>query len=244
MPDHLDACLQEVTDRLFELAGHAPPHPVRGADIQRLRRVTVPAQRRAVGAGYSFVTASRQDNLVAWDYIWNQSAVLEVMCQALYFYQHARLRPLTEPEVATILGWSGRCRCWEHSDDLAKIYADVVEANPGWVLPELRRWNSDANPWLRRMSLTSLIEYARKRRRFLPYEELMSFVLPLIDDDAFYVQKGLGWTVREIGNAYPEEFAAFMTGHAARLSPQAWTGATKNMAPPEKARLMAIRRAG
>jgi 3-methyladenine DNA glycosylase AlkD len=244
MPDHLDACLQEVTERLFTLAGYSPPHPPTGREVHRLRTVSVPAQRRANRAGYSFITTSRADNITAWDHIWNESAYREVMCQALYFYQQARFRPLIEPEVATILGWSDRCICWEHSDDLAKIYAHVVETNPDLILPSLRRWNGAPNPWLRRMSLTSLIEYARKRRRFLPYDELMSFVLPLIDDDAFYVQKGLGWTVREIGNAYPEQIATFMTEHAARLSPQAWPGATKNMSQAEKARLMAIRKGG
>jgi 3-methyladenine DNA glycosylase AlkD len=244
MSGHLDACLQEVMDRLVQLAGYSPPHPARGREVHRLRTVSVPAQRRAVRAGYGFVSESRAANLAAWDYIWNEGAYRELMCQALYFYQQSRVRPLTKPELTTILGWSNRCICWEHSDDLAKIYADVVEANPEWILPSLKRWNSAPNPWLRRMSMTSLIEYARKRRRFLPYEELMAFVLPLIDDDAFYVQKGLGWTVREIGNAYPAQFATFMTGHAARLSPQAWTGATKNMSQAEKARLMAIRRRG
>jgi 3-methyladenine DNA glycosylase AlkD len=244
MSGQLNARLKEVTDRLVALAGYSPLHPARGREVHRLRTVSVPAQRRANRAGYSFITASRTDNLASWDYIWNESAYHEVMCQALYFYQQGRWRPLMEPEVATIRRWSDRCICWEHSDDLAKIYAHVVEANPELILPALKRWSGASNPWLRRMSMTSLIEYARKRRHFLPYEELMSFVLPLIDDDEFYVQKGLGWTVREIGNAYPEQFAAFMAEYAARLSPQAWTGATKNMGHAEKARLMAIRKAG
>jgi 3-methyladenine DNA glycosylase AlkD len=242
MSADLGACLEEVTARLFGLAGREPPEPTAGDEITRMRGVPVPAQRRAVAVGYSFITDSRSDNLAAWDYIWRASAYREVMCQALYFYQDAKRRPLNEMEVATILGWAQRCSCWEHSDDLAKIYAHVVETDPERIVPTLREWNADSNPWLRRMSLTSLIEYARKRKRFLAYEELLSFVVPLLDDPEFSVQKGLGWTVREIGNAYPEQHREFMTVHAARLSPQAWTGATKNMDAAEKARLMAIRR--
>ena len=242
MSHDLEACLQEVTGRLFALAGQTPMQGIAGEEIHRIGGVPVPAQRRTVAAGYSFVTESRSGNLAAWNYIWSASAYHEVMCQALYFYQDSQLRPLGPDEVETILGWGQRCTCWKHSDDLAKIYADGVEANPDWILPTLREWNDDASPWLRRMSMTSLIEYARKRKRFLPYDELISFVLPLLDDPDFYVQKGLGWTVREIGNAYPEPFGEFMAEHAARLTPQAWTGATKNMDGDEKARLMAIRR--
>jgi 3-methyladenine DNA glycosylase AlkD len=101
-----------------------------------------------------------------------------------------------------------RCGCWEHCDDLAKIYATVVEANPSWSMPSLKKWNCSGNPWKRRQSMVSLIEYARKRTRLLPFAELIAFVEPLLDDDEDYVQKGLGWTVREIGNAYPEEIAS------------------------------------
>ena len=160
------------------------------------------------------------------------------MNQALYFYQQMEL---SRREFTTIRGWADRCTCWEHSDDLAKIYADVVELHPDWVLDTLKKWNRSRNSWKRRMSMTSLIEYAVKRNRFLPYSQLIGFVEPLLDDPEFYVQKGLGWTVREIGNAYPTEIGSFMEENAARLSPQAWTGATKNMDKPEKDRLKQLR---
>lgn len=54
--------------------------------------------------------------------------------QALYAYQH---RELKQQEIATICQWIERCSCWEHSDDLSKIYATVVEENPNWMVPEI-----------------------------------------------------------------------------------------------------------
>jgi 3-methyladenine DNA glycosylase AlkD len=92
--------------------------------------------------------------------------------------------------------------------------------------------------------MVSLIEYASRRTRFLPFAELIAFLEPLLDDEEYYVQKGLGWTLREIGNAYPEEVATFMDKYAPRLAPQAWTAATKNLGKQEKLRLRAIRDAG
>ena len=184
------------------------------------------------------MTDSAEDNLEIWDHIWRHSAYYEVMSQALYFYQH---RKLSRRETRTILRWVERCTCWEHSDDLSKIYATVVEANPSWIVPTLKKWNRSDNAWKRRQSLVSLIEYASKREHVLPFPDLIAFVEPLLADDDYYVQKGLGWTLREIGNVYPLEFAQFLERHAAHLAPQAWTSATKNLPKKDKARLRAIR---
>lgn len=247
MKHEFEGCLQEISTKTRMLAGHpvatkSEAIETEGREIVRLKSIRVPVQRKAVKSGYNFVTSDRGQNLRKWDYIWNNTSTMEVMNQALYFYQH---RELNRQELKTILGWADRSHCWEHSDDLSKIYADVVEANPDWILPTLRRWNQSSNHWKRRKSMTSLIEYAVKRTRFLPFAELISYVEPLLDDGDYYVQKGLGWTVREIGNAYPADFSVFMTTNAAILKPQAWSGATKNMSKTEKQKFKGIRmRAG
>ena len=232
-----EAFLTEVTEKTRTLSKRAFPSVERD-DIIRLK-LSTPGVRKLVAAGYSFYAESAEVVLDIWEYIWNTSGYVEVMHQALYYYQR---RSLNRRETRRILTWVERCRDWPHSDDLSKIYADVVEAHPEWIVPTLERWNRSDNPWQRRQSVVSLIEYARKRTRFLPFEKLIGFVVPLLDDDDYYVQKGVGWTIREIGNAYPDETAPFMAEHAGRLAPPAWTGATKNLDPDTKDRLRAIRR--
>lgn len=239
MSKTFDRHLAEVTERAEALAAGSLAARKKDGTIYRLR-IPVPMVRRVVKEGYAFLSVSPDQNLEIWDYIWRRSPYYEVMSQALYFYQH---RNLSRRETGTILNWVERCTCWEHSDDLSKIYATVVEANPGWIVPTLKKWNRSENAWKRRQSMVSLIEYASKRERFLSLPDLMAFVEPLLDDDDYYVQKGLGWTLREIGNAYPLEFAQLMERHAARLAPQAWTGATKNLNNRDKARLRTIRAA-
>ena len=109
------------------------------------------------------------------------------------------------------------------------------------TMPTLRRWNRAKNPWMRRQSVVALIEYADRRAHFLPFEFMIRQVEALLDDDDYYVQKGVGWTIREIGHAYPEPTWQFLVQHAARLAPQAWTGATKKLDPDRKAALKALR---
>jgi 3-methyladenine DNA glycosylase AlkD len=50
-------------------------------------------------------------------------------------------------------------------------------------------------------------------------------VLPLVtaclDDEREYVQKAVGWVLREMGRAHPEEIRAFIDKHGAAMSPAA-----------------------
>jgi 3-methyladenine DNA glycosylase AlkD len=230
--------LAEVTTRITGLAGRTEPVRVDDSGMGRLRTINVPQQRRAAKKRYSFSDAPIAQQISIWDYIWRESDLMEVKSQALYTHQH---RQLVRPEVDRIKTWIDHCNCWEHSDDLSKIYADVVEHQPDWLLPSLRRWNRSTNPWKRRQSVVALIEYASKRQRFLPYEFMISQIKTLLDDGDYYVQKGVGWTIREIGNAYPMEIQTFLEQHVARLSSQAWTGATKNMDAARKAPLKVLR---
>ena len=228
--------LSEISETTFREAGCSLDR-IRSKAVARIG-LRVPVVRSLAKTSYSFVTDDRDKTLAAWDYIWRNSGCYEVMSQALYHYQY---RELTTSEVKTVLGWADRVTCWEHADDLAKIYADALEADNEAVVPTLKRWNKSENSWKRRLSMTSLIEYEVKRDKVLPYKALMTFIEPLIDDDDYYVQKGLGWTIREIGNAYPEQFRKFLDNNAGRLAANAWSGATKNFDKIEKARYKAIR---
>lgn len=102
----------------------------------------VPLVRRAVKQGYTFLSGSRSSVIAIWDYIWNNSEWYEVMHQALYFYQG---KSLNRSEFTRIIRWVDRCQCWEHSDDLSKIVAQVVEENSGWILPTLKSWKETSN---------------------------------------------------------------------------------------------------
>ena len=239
MTGNLQQYLAEVTERAEGLASHVTMPKREQGEIVRLG-IRVPDVRRAQKTGYSFSSAPAEEQLEIWDHIWRHSSYYEVMSQALYAYQH---RQLTRVEIATIRQWVERCTCWEHSDDLSKIYATVVEENPSWMVPALKSWNRSNNAWKRRQSMVSLIEYASKRSRFLTFEQLIAFIEPLLGDEEYYVQKGLGWTLREIHNAYPDETADYFNRRALAIAPTAWSAATQKLKKADKARLNAARKA-
>jgi hypothetical protein len=68
----------------------------------------------------------------------------------------------------------------------------------------------------------SLLEYASKRSRFLPFVKLISFVDQLLEDSEYYVQKGVAWTIREIYNVYPIETLEYLEKNILRIQPEAF----------------------
>ena len=68
-------------------------------------------------------------------------------------------------------------------------------------------------------------------------------VKPLLKDSHVYVQKGVGWTLREMGNVYPAQTKKFVKQNCLKLSSIAFTTATEKWAEKEKAPLKQARKA-
>jgi len=231
--------LTEVTARTRDVAGKAV-RETSDSNFQRMR-ICVPAVRAAAKKPYSFYQLPPREVIGIWDYIWKNTEWYEVAHQALYYYQH---KPITKLEFSKIKTWINRCDCWEHSDDLSKIYAQVVEDNRNWIIPVFETWNRSRSPWKRRQSIVGLIEYASKRKHVLPFSQLIRFVAPLLQDNDYYVQKGIGWTLREIYNVYPAEALVFIEQNLIVLSSQAYSSATEKLAKETKQRLNSMRKDG
>jgi 3-methyladenine DNA glycosylase AlkD len=94
------------------------------------------------------------------------------------------------------------------------------------VYPQLEAWNREADQWLRRISLVSLIHYSGKNAVFMPLDRVLPLVTACLADEREYVQKAVGWVLREMGNAYPDEVGAYLEEHRAAISAAAFRRAT------------------
>jgi len=106
------------------------------------------------------------------------------------------------------------------------------------VFPLLQAWNSDKNPWKRRQSVVSLLYYTRSRKKILPFSTLINMVEPLLRDPEYYVQKGIGWTIREIYNAYPEQAVDFIARKNLEIAPAAWQATSEKLPADFKKQLL------
>lgn len=232
----MDIYLKEVESLLSSYSKAPMQHY---ANLSKLR-ISVPTLRGIIkGQLLSFQQFDFSQQAAIYDYIWNTSNTFEAMSIAIYPFQH---RSLAYDEFLQIAKWIDRCSCWEHSDDLSKIYAQVLEEHPDWILSYYVEWNSSPNLWKRRQSIVGLLEYSSKRKKNLGFKKLVSFVEPLLNDDEYYVQKGIGWTLREIYNVYPAETLAFIETRLVDISSIAYSAATEKIAKEKKQELNILRK--
>ena len=68
-------------------------------------------------------------------------------------------------------------------------------------------------------------------------------ILNLLDDDHFYVQKAVGWALRETYNVYPDKTQALLKTIADKIPPAGWQAATEKLNKKDKNVLTRIRKA-
>lgn len=228
-----NSALSEVDQLLLKLLKGRPySSHCQGDDGHNRIGLRVPTVRQSYKEFASARKTLPEQELAFWDHIWRDSFYMESMSFALYAFQH---RSLVRKELKLLIRWVDRIQCWEHSDDLSKILAQVVEENPDWILPTYDRWNKAKNPWKRRQSLVGLIEYHGKRRVILSFEKYLSYILPLLGDEDYYVQKAVGWTLREVYCLYPKQTLKFYRENLLSIRPTAYSAAMEKLDAKTKA---------
>jgi 3-methyladenine DNA glycosylase AlkD len=243
--------LGEVEHRLAALARNIPE-----AERERLRiyhgsnvphlGLAVPVQREALRRGYSFSGLPFGDQLSIWDAVWRDAQHHEVKTQALYYCASRRKPDEFRQLWPVVQGWIETVDCWDTSDELSSIYARILEVDAlaDQVYAVLQSWNKSPNPWKRRQSILSLLYYSRSRRSVLPASKIFPLIEALLKDSDRFVQKAVGWALREAVIPYPAETEAFIRCHAQTLSSLAFTEATRKLPPAQRVEIVARRRAG
>lgn len=185
---------------------------------------------------------------------WNQSKDFHVMNEALW--AASRVLPLCANKeehlfmLKVFSSWLLQVDNWAHSDNLSSLLATLLDTalqskNKTLIDQHMKvrlKWNKSLNPWLRRQSIVSLLNYSRLRKKTLSFEELIYFVDPLCADEAFYVQRAVGWTLREIYNFYPEKTYMYLTKNIHKITSLAFSAATEKLKKEEKEKLLFLRK--
>lgn len=244
MNQHIQEVEKALLRHPISRKGYSPEGYIGGGQSKlRYIGLKVPLLRQTLSTGFSFYGNDRKQIAKTWDYVWNNSDCYEVMALALAWFEDRKNLDILVDHWPLLKKWSARVDNWAHSDTLSGIYARILEQNPSLVYPTLKAWNKSKNPWLRRLSIVSLMYYSSQRKTVLPLSKILVLVKPLIEDEHYYVQKGVGWTLREAWNVYPKETYQFLETHIHRLKPASFTAATEKLSKTQKDRLKKLRKA-
>lgn len=240
--------LKEVEKKLSAIQSSPRPEKWQaknyvGAGVSELifLDIKIPQVRALFKKGFSFSQRPAEEQWEIWHYIWQHSRLFEAMVMLSYWVSS---RPLTEllAHDQKALEWIDRLDNWAHSDELSSHYVRMLEHDHKKYLPLLKSWSQSENPWYKRQSLVSLLYYSRGRKKVLPFKTIIRFVDNLLADEHYYVQKGVGWTLRECYNVYPKQTFAYLLKKAVLISPTAFYAATEKLSLSQKKQIMRARK--
>jgi 3-methyladenine DNA glycosylase AlkD len=205
--------------------------------------LTVPQQREIFKKGYSFSSLPPDEQFIIWDKIWNDSQIFEVLTQAMFFPEKNAKKLDQKKLLETFKKWIKKIDNWGHSDMMSSIIAKMLVKEADIIFPQLQKWNRSKNSWEKRQSVVSLAMYHR-RNNALDYSAVISLVKNLLEDDHYFVQKGVGWSLREIGTQYPKEVWKFLNENVNSISPIAFSATIEKLDASKKEALKKIRKKG
>lgn len=204
---------------------------------------TVPAQRQLAKKRYSFSHLPFDQQILIWDYIWKHADNWRTKTQAFFYcekFAHKKKELLSAWEI--IKHWQESVTDWSDCDALAKLYTKILELIPEKVLPLLKEWNRSSNQWQRRQSVVSLLYFSRTKKQFLPFKEITSSTDNLLDDKEYYVQKGVGLTLKELSTVYPKPTFEYLKRNVKKIKPNAFTPAIEKLTLKAKQELKRLRK--
>ncbi len=174
-----------------------------------------------------------------------QSNIYEVKSAGLLLAEYHFKKADKKQLCKTMLPWVKHVDNWGHSDGLSKLLTRFLEIDEtkDSFLETLKKWNKDKNPWLRRQSMVALLYYARTKNEHPTFKTIISLVSTQLEAQEYYVQKGLGWTLRECYNVYPVLTYKFVSDNFHKVSPVAFSAAIEKMSEKEKTSLKKKRKA-
>jgi 3-methyladenine DNA glycosylase AlkD len=137
--------------------------------------------------------------------LWNEAereyqyAALDYIERSLKKLQKHDL-PLIE-ELITTKSW------WDTVDMLAQKPVGKIAADHPEVIPEkIEEWSVSTNLWLRRTAILFQLKYKEKTNEELLYK----FILRNNESKEFFIQKAIGWALREYSKTNPDSVRAFI----------------------------------
>jgi len=213
--------------------------------VQHINSISgnVPAHRNASKHAYSFSGKPFEEQLAAWDHIWRTTGDFWVRAHAIFFLErHIKKTGTLKQMWPVVMKWQDDVAGWPLCDALAKIYTKILVVAPAKVFAVLKKWNKEDDLWKRRQSVVSLLYYSRTKKDHLPFGKMEPLITSLLKDKEYYVQKGVGWALRELHTVYPKQTLSYLTNHIKSVSSIAFTIAIEKMNTATKDELKSLRK--
>lgn len=121
------------------------------------------------------------------------------------------------PNMADLCAWMiVHNSWWDTIDHIAtRLVGPLVKRFPELKQSHIEPWSNSPNMWLQRTAIL----YQRDYKTATDLPELEANILKVIDSDEFFLQKVIGWMLREYSKTDAAWVRDFVARHEARLAP-------------------------
>jgi 3-methyladenine DNA glycosylase AlkD len=146
---------------------------------------------------------------------------------------------LVAADLATVERLLRESGTWALVDGLAVSVAGEIARRDRQSWPVIDRWAADADFWLRRSALLTLLRGIRTGQPDLP--RFARYAQPLLAEREFFIRKAIGWVLREISKHDPDWVASWTQRHLSAMSGVTFREAVRRLPAAEADRLRKLR---
>lgn len=138
--------------------------------------------------------------------------VFDLMTSAERILADKKIRP-SKNLWSLIKKWMKAVDGWGLEDNLARVAWKCIAADEKF-LDDLEEWTDHKNFWYRRAALVFTLPYAKPDKN---PERMLAWAAKYVDDREWFIQKAIGWWLRDLGKHNPHRVIAFLEPHWHRL---------------------------
>lgn len=155
------------------------------------------------------------------DGLW-QTNIYEARLAAAKLLTQARIRPDDGPAWRLIASWTPDFDSWAIADHACMAGAKRLTADPS-RLDEVAEWVTSDHMWTRRAALVSTLPWTKqnhpKAQELADRDRILGWAATLVTDHQWFIQKAIGWWLRELSKHDAARTTAFIDSHGAAMKP-------------------------
>lgn len=167
------------------------------------------------------------------DGLW-RSNIYEARVVAAKLLTQARIRPSDDAVWDMICGWVPDFDSWAIADHAMmagqrRIMADLTR------LDRVEVWTRDPSHWVRRAAMVGTLGLVRQNHlseaETAARERVLGWAANYVRDPEWFIQKSVGWWLRDLSKHDPDRVRAFMAENGRTMKPFARRAAEKHLTP-------------
>ncbi|MCH2068673.1 DNA alkylation repair protein [Shimia sp.] len=160
-----------------------------------------------------------------------QTNIFEARLAASKVLTQARLRP-DEAAWELIASWTADFDSWAIADHACMAGQKRVVADPT-RLDQVETWTTSEHMWTRRAALVITLPWTKqnhpKPEELQARDRILGWAASYVTDHTWFIQKAIGWWLRDLSKHDPERVRAFLNKHADGMKPFAVKEASKRL---------------